>query len=499
MNTFKKTLALLSALTIGTVGLTACGDDADSGSSKKDSSSNASSATDTSSEAPADTDTTPKEEDVTAGKGGAKLTVVGWDTADGPYMIAAWQGGWDMIENKFTGDGSIDPIDYIKKYSNVEFVSVNSGSGEAAAKYDARFAAGDDTDVFFCENAFVLKYMDSEQALPLADIGLSTANFPNRYEYTDQLGLSADGVLKGLTWQAAPGGLVYRKDLAETYLNVTSPEQMQEKVKDWDTFKATAAEVYTASGDNKTALVSSLGNLWEAYSVTREKSWTADGKLQISDNLESFIDYAKEMRSNGYISDAEQWTDPWIAIGQTDKVMSYFVSTWGFGGFMLDAAGGAKTAEKPEGGKNFGKWQLTKGPNNFFWGGTWLAVNKDTDNGVEAQKFLYAICGDEETMLRYANTKGEFMNNNKVMAEAVLPDSNVARQNLGGQDYFKVLNDAAKDISLVSVSPDDGTIKDQFIDAVNKYVGGSLASKDATIAAFREAVKGKVPTLDTSA
>ncbi|MDR0983461.1 MAG: carbohydrate ABC transporter substrate-binding protein [Ruminococcus sp.] len=499
MNTFKKTLALLSALTIGAVALTACGDkEGDSGSSKEASGTTASGTSGASTEAPL-ADTTPKEEDVKAKKGGEKFTVVSWDANDLPYMVAAWKDGWDMIEDQFKGDKKINPTDYLKeKYTNVDVVSLDVGSAKAVEGYEARFAAGDDTDVFVCENAFVLKYMDDTRALPMSDVGLSTANFPNRYEYTDQLGLSAEGVLKGLTWQAAPGGFAYRADLAETYLAVKTPEEMQAKVKDWDTFKATAKEVYDKSGANKTSLVASLGNLWEAYSVTRSKSWTENGKLQISDNLETFIDYAKEMRSNGYVSDTKQWDGAWTAIGQTDNTMGYFVSTWGMGAFLVDASGGPKTAKQPQEGKTFRKWKLCQGPNNFFWGGSWLAVNKDTDNGVEAQQFLYAICGDEDVMLKYANAKGEFMNNSVVMDKAELPEENIARQNLGGQDYFKVLNAAAKDISLVAVSPDDQTIKDKFIDAIDKYVAGSLTSKEAVIESFKTEVKTAVPTIDTN-
>jgi hypothetical protein len=410
-------------------------------------------------------------------------------------MVAAWKGGWEMVDDQFKGEKKIDPAKYVKEnYANVDVVSLGAGSADAVKGYEARFSAGDDTDVFVCENAFVLQYMDSDKALPMSEIGLTTANFPNRYEYTDQLGLSADGVLKGLTWQACPGGFAYRSDLAKDYLGVETPEAMQAKVKDWDTFKATAKEIYDASGEKKTSLVASLGNLWEAYSVSRDKSWTAGGKLQIGSNLESFIDYAKDMRAAGYVSDTKQWDPAWLAIGQTDNSMGYFVSTWGMGAFLVDAAGGAKTAKKAA-GKTFGKWSLCQGPNNFFWGGSWLAVSNKTDNGVEAQQFLYAICGDEEIMLKYANSKGEFMNNSKVMAEAALPEENIARQNLGGQDYFKVLNNAAVDISLVAVSPNDQTIKDKFIDSITKYVSGDLKDKAAVIADFKNEVKTAVPDI----
>ena len=75
------------------------------------------------------------------------------------------------------------------------------------------------------------------------------------------MGTDQNGVLKGASWQAAAGGYCYRTDLAEQYLGVTTPEEMQAKVADWDTFWATAKEVYDASG-NKTAMADTLGGVW---------------------------------------------------------------------------------------------------------------------------------------------------------------------------------------------------------------------------------------------
>ncbi|MDR0984372.1 MAG: dockerin type I domain-containing protein, partial [Ruminococcus sp.] len=359
----------------------------------------------------------PNPDDVTAPSDGDKFTVVAWDSNDLPYLLSAWKGDLEFLESNTDTDPDndiawLDSDTY--KNSNINFVQVDAAtSSQAPALYEAMFLAGEDVDVFNCENATALKYMDSDRTLPLSEIGLSLENFPDRYGYTDALGTSDTGELKGLTWQACPGGFAYRADLAEKYLGVTSPDQMQSKIRNWVNFERTAKTLYEESA-GETAIVAALDNVWTAYSQNKSLPWFDEtGNLQIDPNIRSFVDYGKNMRDSGYIGDKEMWTLTWFPEGQTDKTLGYFVSSWGLSdSILMQAAGGV-------GGPTYGKWALCRGPQEYFWGGTWLAVNSDTDNGLDAQSFLYSVCGDSEIMRQYALHKGEFVNNTKVMNQIV--------------------------------------------------------------------------------
>ena len=129
---------------------------------------------------------------------------------------------------------------------------------------------------------------------------------------------------------------------------------MQEKVKDWDTFMATAKELKDAGGP---AISATLGGVWQVYSGSRPTAWLdADNKLIVDDYCTKYAQFAYDLWNNGYVTKVAQWTDEWKPLGQSDDVLGFFVSTWGFGDTILTGAAGG------EGGAPFGKWKCVAGP-----------------------------------------------------------------------------------------------------------------------------------------
>ena len=125
-------------------------------------------------------------------------------------------------------------------------------------------------DVFTLEAAFVKKYVNSDWTADLiGDLGFTEEELASAIPVMRQIGTSnINGKLKGLSWQATPGALMYRASLAEKYLGVTTPEEMQEKVADWDLFLETAAKVNEAS-EGATKMVVGDGDIWNAFNFGR--------------------------------------------------------------------------------------------------------------------------------------------------------------------------------------------------------------------------------------
>lgn len=397
------------------------------------------------------------------------MTILAWNANDVAPMLSFW-----CPDNGYTEE------------ANINFVNFDCGGGDAAANYDQYFLGGEDCDIFMVEADWALKYInDANATAPLSALGFAEEDFAGQYGYTMEIGKDSNGEIKGVSWQAAPGAWCYRSDLAETYLGVTSPADMQAKVGDWDAFQATAAEVMEASG-GKTAITTTLGGIWQAFACGRTNPWVVDGVLSVDDQCNQFISLAKNMRDNGYVTDLGQWNDDWYAAGQTDDTMGYFVSTWGFGDSILLAAAGG------DGGATFGKWAVTEGPTAFFWGGTWMCVSPNTDNADMVASFIEYFTVNEETMKKYALEKegGEYVNNINVMQTIVDEGSN-SNANLGGQDQFAVVHENAKAIDLKGlITPYDAAIKTAFLDAVNAYCNGETADEAACIDDF----KGRVAT-----
>ena len=493
MNTLKRTLALVATLAMTATAFASCGDsttESSSSSSQAESSAEESSEEETSAEESSEEESSEEESapvegtgelDASVGTGGDTFTVAAWNADDVPYLIAQWKG----LDAAAVADNSAD--------SSINFINFGVGGGEASEKYDNLFKSGDDLDVYFCEADWALKYInDDEKTLALDKLGLGDSDFANIYSYTDEIGKDKNGVRKGVSWQAAAGGFYYRSDLAKDFLGVEDPEAMQEKIGDWDKFVAAAKEVSEASG-GKTALADTLGGMWQAYACGRTTPWVVDNKLQIDDFCEDFANTAKELWDCGGITKNSQWSDEWTAAGTNDTCMGYFVSTWGFGGFALDAAGG-------EGGATYGKWAVCEGPQPFYWGGTWIVVNPKTDNGEEARDFIVSATSDEAQMAAYATSKPEYVNNSKVMDDLISSDTVFNQKitdNMGGQNFYAALPENAKQINFNGfITEYDATVQTDFINAVKEHFLDGGATWDETVEAFKDLVSEDITSLD---
>ncbi len=485
MNKLKRTLALMATLAMATTAFVGCGSDETSSSSSSSSapessaeSSEESSAAESSAAESSDASSEESSEAAPAGTaseevgavtlatGGDNFVVSSWNADDAEAMISQWEAT--------TG-------------KKATFDNLACAGGEASEKFNNKFQAGDDLDLYFVEADWALMFInDDEKTAPLESLGFTDANFADIYAYTDEIGKSSSGVRKGVSWQAAAGGFAYRTDLAEQYLGVKSPEEMQAKVGDWDSFKAAAKTVSEQSG-GKTALADTLGGLWQVFAAGRTQPWVdSNNTLQIDDSCKEFADLAKELWDEGAVMQVDQWSPDWLPAGQTDSVMGYFVSTWGFGDTILCGAAGG------EGGATYGKWNVCVGPQEYFWGGTWMVVNPKTDNGEECQSFIKTFTVDDASIKEYALNKPEYCNNMTVMADIVAnPDykDTYVLNNLGGQNYFEVLDQSVKGVNLNGlITPYDATIKSKFLETVKEsYVKGGK-SWDETVEDFKDAV-----------
>lgn len=477
MNNLKRTLALVATLALATTAFVGCGDD-DSSSKKDSSSSKSDSATeskkdDSKEESKKDDSSEAPAAELSVPDTGDKMTILGWNKDEVQNMIDCF------VKNNKAGI-TADKMNPVMQGSN---------GGEAAEKYATYFAGGDDVDLFIAEADWILSYINEDKySAPLSKLGLADSDFANNYKYTVSIGTDKNGVLKGASWQAAPGGFCYRTDLAESLLGVKTPEEMQAKVKDWDTFQETAKTISEKS-NKKTALTATIGGMWQVYSYNRAGAWVTDNKLTIEDSCTKFMEICKTMKANKYVTDAQQWAEDgsWYALGQDDSTMGYFFSTWCLGkdGQLEKASGGTS-------GKTYGKWNIVEGPSAYCWGGSWLCLSPKADNGTISKEFVKFMTVDEAGMKAYATECGEFVNNKAVMQSIVDAKTN-KNAALGGQDQFAILMKAADGINLDGkLTPYDSTIKTQYIDCVNGYVGGTYKSVDDAIEAFKDKVAGKI-------
>ena len=328
----------------------------------------------------------------------------------------------------------------------IDTVSYNM-SQQLAAKIDS----GTDIDLYIAADDWIRQYKDDPiYSAPLSELGFTEKDFENCYPYTLTVGKDRSGVQKGVAWQVSPGGYVYRSDLAEKYLGVKTPAEMQNLVCNWDTFTETAEKLKTVTAGG-TAMVATYADLWQALqfsSVTLTRS--ADNHVKILDDFKPTANLIKMYHDNGYITDADQWSDQWYKVGQDNSALGYFFSSWCLGNraMLYNAEGG-------EEGETYGKYNITEGPCSWYWGGNWIMLSPYCNNKTMAHDFIYDFVVNPETMKafseNYAKAYGSpaFVNNQKVMSSMNIPNPL-----LGGQSEFAVLHNNIKSLDYGGIYKD---------------------------------------------
>lgn len=476
MRKLTRTLALLATLALAASAFAACDNGTESTGSTADSSAADSSAADSSAadsaadssaadsaadssaeaEAPANPASSLTDDDAT-------LSIVSWTDADLANMIEMYEGLSDKVGT-----------------AKVEYVNCGKTQGADAGKEYATFLKlkDKDIDLFCAEAGWVLNYINGDEyAIPVTDLGFTADSWKDAYQYTVKIATNEAGNLMGATWQCAPGGWVYNADLAKEKLGVETPEAMQEKVADWDKFKATAEELKTAT-DGKVYMTASIGGLWQVYSTGAQAAWIDSSKTIQTDTPKAFIDFVRPYVENGYVSGSvTQWSDDWAAEGKNDETLGYFYSTW----CLVE---GAQAQQHFGEDKNI---KLVAGPQEYFWGGTWLCVAKTCNTKQTAADFIWTFTCNPATMQQYAENYNDFVNNVPVMTK--LGGGSYENPVLG-QNSFGIWAEPASKITMSdSITSYDQSLKDTFVNALLKsYDAGSkkLGETDAIINTFMD-------------
>ncbi len=476
MSKLTRTLALLASIAVVSSAFVACGGSetsstaapsADNSSSEADSSAADSSAADSSaadSSAADDADASSAADDG-ASAGGAvnlpdtddTLTIVCWTDADLANMFDQFDG-------------------------NAVYQNCGSNGAEASTQYATYLNSGDDVDLFVAEAGWILNYInDDSMSAPLSDLGFTTDDYKDAYQYTVDIGTDNNGVLKAASWQAAAGGYAYNTDLAKQYLGVEDADAMQAKISDWAGFEKTAEELKTAS-EGKVTMAATIGGLWQAFSTAKNAAWVNGTAIQ-TDVAKEFTDMIKGYVDKGYINPkVEQWTADWTNVGLQGETLGYFYSTWCLGeGAQLEQNGGTA-----------GNWNIVVGPQEFFWGGSWLCVSPNCNTATEAAKFVRQFTVDATSMEEYALYSGDFVNN-KVAMDKIVADGSNSNALLGGQDQFAVLSKVADGIKMSdSITKYDQNLKDTFLTTLKDNIDSDA---DTIIEAFKTQALADNPDL----
>ena len=423
-------------------------------------------------------DTTVEAEDISSEVEGSVLNIYCWNEEFKSRLTDHYPGYTEVDATH----GKIGDIDVVWNITPSDDNAYQNNLDETLLKQDSA-AADDKIDLFLVEADYALKYVDTDYTLPVTDLGISLSELSNQYKYTQDVMTSSDGKLKGLSWQGCPGVLIYNREAAKAVIGSDEPADVQAAVKDWDTYKATAADM-KAAGYYMTATVN---DTYRTFSNNVSVPWvSADKKVQIDDNIKRWVDDSKEMYDAGQIKSTENlWGDAWSSGFYPDgKVFCYFGPAWLINFCMAADTDGSIA--------NQGGWGATEGPQGFFWGGTWICAANGTDNKATVADIMRKLTVDKDIMIDIVKQDDDFVNNQPAMEELAASDYTSAV--FGGQNPLGMFAAGAKNIALDKISAYDQGCNEEFQNAMKDYFDGN-ADYDTALNKFYDAITTKYPAL----
>ena len=344
--------------------------------------------------------------------------------------------------------------------------------------------SSDPVDLFLVEADYALKYVNSELEVTekIADLGITEDELANQYQYTKDVVTDGNGDLRGLSWQGCPGVLIYNREAAKEVLGTDVPEEVQEFVKDWDTFNETAAKLKEA-GYNA---VSTVNDTYRVYSNNVSSPWVVDGKINVDENIVKWVNDAKALVDAGETTTNGLWSDDWNKGFYPDgKVFAYFGPAWLINFCMAADTEGSIAHD--------GGWGACVGPQGFFWGGTWICAAKGTDNPSLVADIMRQLTTNEEIMTDIVKADNDFVNNKPAM-EAAAEDDSYAFAVLGGQNPLGLFCEGCEKIDLSNLCDYDQGCTEAFQTAMKNYFDGNSTYEEA-LDQFYKAVVEKYPEL----
>jgi len=410
------------------------------------------------------------------------------------FHIYAWNTEFQGFFYKYVSDEKTADLEKTVHLDGkeVKFTIVPSDNGayqealDKALEKNASAGPAEKVDLFLAEADYILKYTNStvtKDVTKLTKNAITADDLANQYQYTIDAASDSQKVLKGVSFQCCPAGVIYRRSIAKAVLGVEEPEEVQAKIDTWDKFNAVAAQM-KAAGKLMTA---SFAETYRAFSNNVSKPWVdpTTKKLQIDDQIQAWMDQAELFNREGYTLTAGIWDDECTAeMFKTGRAFCYFGPAWYYNFCMGNA-------QDPEKGCN-GDWGLVEGPAAYFWGGTWMLAANGGDDDELVGKTMKAFTSDEAVCRNLAFGESQFVNFKKVNegVSAYYDATKGGNAFLHNQNDTKLYLEGAKNIKFENITIYDQYFNEGLQNKFQEFLKGSV-TKEAALNNFKTYVTEK--------
>ena len=346
-------------------------------------------------------------------------------------------------------------------------------------------------DIMLLEVDYVKKYVNSDYLLSIDDLGITSSDTANMYNYNLQLGTDTKGKTRALFWQATPGSFQIRADLAKQYLGTTDPKELQDQYfSTWDKVIAASKKVNEASG-GKVKLLSGYADMIRVYlNSARKVGWyDSNDKIQVDEAMKQYMELSKTLYTDKSSFNTTQWGTDWAALkdgdGTTTQACIAFAGCPWYTYWCLTDTWKGNTI-------------LVQGPAQFYWGGTGLAATVNCSDKAAVGTIIKACTCNAEVMKAINAKNGDFVNNSVVIKDLI--DNKKGNNDMiynKQQDILEFYSDKCGSIDASTVTDVDQRAQSLFQTQVDAYAMGTK-DMDTAINEFKKNLKDIYSYLKTN-
>ncbi len=328
-------------------------------------------------------------------------------------------------------------------------------------------------DVFTGEAAFFKQFIEAGFWEPISDAPYNAENLvDDLVPYVVDLSRDENDKITALSWQATPGALFYRRSIARDVLGTDDPAEVSKWTSDINKYYELGEKIRDYYGGER-FLVAGYPDMAEFVYNQRTEPYVQDETLTIPESLVGFMKLAREMRSNDIEGGIGTWTPAWFSSMADASVFSYILPTWGLHYVLKPNA----EPEAAAGDAEFtGDWGLAVPPAPYNWGGTWIGINRFSNNKDLAWAFVQHVGSDPDFARFWAEETGDFVGNISVVEEIKPGFSDPF---LGRQNHYEYFFNEAQKIDVSRVGPWDFQIQNAWGDQVEPYANGQKTLQEA--------------------
>ncbi len=425
-----------------------------------------------------------------------------------PYDISIGSGPIEIILYSQTADFASIIQEYLarnpdmdSKYT-IRAAQFPDGSAQTyQSRLNAALVAGGDAspDIYIADADYVLPYTQGDLAsfaAPYSDfIGDFDAKLKDAQlvQYTVDVGTNPDGEVVGLGYQGMGGMMIYSSSIAKEVFGSDDPAVVEKNIGggsgSWDKYlkacEKLAGKGYAACAD--------VHDLWIVCEKSATTPWVIDGHINIDPQREAYLDLCKQLTENNWTNQTGVWSANWYdamsgkskdpSTGEVRKVFSFFAPMW-FINYTLSSY-----SQNPAEG--FGDWRVCKAPLGFWWGGTWIMVNKNSIQDPDKKEFIsrlveWVTLDTSDDGLQYSWANGLLTGaKDTVTSKRVLAKADGSMDILGGTNPYPVYIDAMDYATASGLGYQDRDLESAFSEPAEEYGDGEI-TRDKAIERFLE-------------